>query len=180
MINSARVHSIHFGLYCLFVEEGIALRTTTAKTLSTMTRKEQLGKISSTCRHNPENLLWAVRTVHRLGIGAFRIMSPLFPRMTHPDVSSLTWINFLTTTRSRNYSPQLGFSPRKTYIRLSFHPDQFVVLSSSHSAVVANSIRELHYHGRLADTVGAEVINLHAGGVYGDKSLALEPFYQVF
>ena len=32
------------------------------------------------------NLYLALETVHRLGIGAFRIMSPLFPRMTHPAV----------------------------------------------------------------------------------------------
>lgn len=35
--------------------------------------------------HNANNLHMALGTVQRLGIGAFRIMSPLFPRMTHPE-----------------------------------------------------------------------------------------------
>ncbi len=65
-------------------------------------------------------------------------------------------------------------------IRLSFHPDQFVVLSSPHTKVVANSIQELEYQAQLAEAVGADVINIHGGGVYGDKSAALRRFCQVF
>jgi UV DNA damage endonuclease len=38
----------------------------------------------------------------------------------------------------------------------------------------------LHYQGWLAEQVGAEVINLHAGGVYGDKAAALARFAGVF
>jgi len=63
---------------------------------------------------------------------------------------------------------------RNNDIRLSYHPDQFVVLSSPHAQVVANSIRELEYHGMLAEAVGADVINIHAGGAYGDKFGALQ------
>jgi UV DNA damage endonuclease len=65
-------------------------------------------------------------------------------------------------------------------IRLSFHPDQFVVLSSPHAAVVANSIQELEYQAMLAEAVGADVINIHAGGVYGDKQAALQRFGEVY
>lgn len=65
-------------------------------------------------------------------------------------------------------------------IRLSFHPDQFVVLSSPHLAVVANSLRELEYQAQLAEAVGADVINIHAGGVYGDKLGACRRFCEVF
>ena len=67
-----------------------------------------------------------------------------------------------------------GVFARNNDIRLSFHPDQFVVLSSPHSQVVANSIRELEYQGMLAEAVGADVINIHAGGVYGDKFQTLQ------
>lgn len=170
---------MRFGLCCLFKDEEIAFRTTTVKVLSVMPRGEQLKKLSGICHSNSKSLLQAVQTVHHLGIGAFRIMSPLFPRMTHPEVGySLadlpdcdTIANLLCATRSLAQLQD---------IRLSFHPDQFVVLSSPHRAVVANSIRELEYQAWLAEAVGADVINLHAGGVYGDKSLALRRFCQVF
>ncbi len=171
--------TMRFGLCCLFKDEKIAFRTTTAKVLSVMPRGEQLKKLSGICHSNAKSLLQAVQAVHRLSIGAFRIMSPLFPRMTHPDVGySLadlpdgeTIAILLCATRS--------FAQLHD-IRLSFHPDQFVVLSSPHPAVVANSIRELAYQACLAEAVGADIINLHAGGVYGDKSLALMRFCQVF
>lgn len=170
---------MRFGLCCLFKDHPISFRTTTARALSGISRCAQLDRLSGICHANARNLYTAVETVHRLGIGAFRITSPLFPRMTHPDVGyRLSELpdgeiirQFLNATKA--------FAGQHD-IRLSFHPDQFVVLSSPHAAVVANSIRELEYHGDLAQAVGADVINIHAGGVYGDKKLALERFCTVF
>ena len=166
---------MRFGLCCQFKDEEIAFRTTTARALSAMPRGEQLKKLSGLCYDNSQSLVKAVQTVHRLGIGAFRIMSPLFPRITHPEVGySLddlpdgeTISNLLGVVRS--------FAQLHD-IRLSFHPDQFVVLSSPHPRVVANSIRELEYQAWLAEAVGAGVINLHAGGVYGDKIVSSAAF----
>ena len=170
---------MRLGLCCLFKEEKIAFRTTTAKGLSPLPRGEQLAKLSGICHSNTQSLLLAVQTVHRLGIGAFRVMSPLFPRMTHPDVGYA-----LGDLPDGDMIGELLYATRSFSqlhdIRLSFHPDQFVVLSSPYPAVVANSIRELEYQAWLAEMVGADVINLHAGGVYGDKSLALRRFSEVF
>lgn len=172
-------HMLRFGLCCLFKNEAVSFRTTTVKALSPLPRDRQLIKLSGICLHNAQNLLQALETVQRLGIGAFRIMSPLFPRMTHPEAGySLddlpdgeTISTTLETCRVFAITQQ---------IRLSFHPDQFVVLSSPHPAVVANSIQELEYQARLAEAVGADVINIHAGGVYGDKLSALQRFGQVY
>ena len=163
---------MRFGLCCLFRNEPVTFRTITAKTLSGHSRDEQYRRLSALCLHNARNLQLAVETAHRLGIGAFRVMSPLFPRMTHPEVgyrlSDLpegeTIAQLMATIRT--------FALEKD-LRLSFHPDQFVVLSSPHPAVVKNSLRELEYQGELAVAIGAGVINLHAGGVYGDKEAAL-------
>ena len=171
--------SMRFGLCCLFKEENINFRTTTAKVLSTLAREAQLEKLSTICLHNSRSLLQAMEAVQRLGIGAFRIMSPLFPRMTHPEVG----YRLLDLPGGDEIAELLGqvrvFAGIHD-IRLSFHPDQFVVLSSPHPQVVANSQRELEYQGWLAEEVGADVINLHAGGVYGDKSLALQRFAAAF
>ena len=164
---------MRFGLCCLFVHEPIRFRLTTAKALLAMPRDRQLAKVSQLCRENAANLLRALESVRRLGIGAFRIMSPLLPRMTHPQVGyqledlpdGAAIASLLAKSRS--------FASAND-IRLSFHPDQFVVLSSPYPTVVASSIRELAYQGFLAEAVGAEVINIHAGGVYGSKPLALQ------
>lgn len=170
---------MRFGLCCLFKQETISFRTSTATALLAMNRREQLLKLSGICHDNARNLLQAVHACHERGIGAFRIMSPLFPRMTHPEVGygiaelpdgdAIRQLLGATRTFARQHD-----------LRLSFHPDQFVVLSSPHPAVVASSIRELDYQAYLAEEVGADVINIHGGGVYGDKPVALERFCQVF
>ena len=75
-----------FGLYCIFREEPIRFRTVTAKTLSSLPRELRLDRVSKVCLYNTESLPDALQAVDRLGIKAFRILSPLFPRYTHPDV----------------------------------------------------------------------------------------------
>jgi len=169
---------IRFGLCCLFHSEPIRFRTTTAKALLAVPRAGQLAKLSEICLHNAYSLQMSLQAVQRLGIGAFRIMSPLFPRMTHPEVGyritdlpgGEAILATLDACRLFAYQQQ---------IRLSFHPDQFVVLSSPSPEVVASSVQELVYHGWLAETLGVELINIHAGGVYGDKQAALQRFGKV-
>jgi len=170
---------LRLGLCCLFKHEPVTFRTTTVKSLSTLPRDRQLAKLSEICLHNANNLLLGLETVHRLGIGAFRIMSPLFPRMTHPE-AGYTLNKLPDGTGISNVLENCRTFAMKQQIRLSFHPDQFVVLSSPHPAVVANSVQELVYQAMLAEAIGAEVINIHAGGVYGDKQAALLRFAQIF
>jgi UV DNA damage endonuclease len=164
---------MRFGLCCLFVAEPVSFRATTAKALLALGRREALAKASAVCLHNAENLLLAVRTAHRLGIGAFRIMSPLFPRMTHPEAGYRLDDLPQAEAIARNMA-EAGAFARDHGIRLSFHPDQFVVLSSPHAHVVESSGRELAYQPCPADMAGADVINIHAGGAYGDKGTALK------
>jgi len=73
----------------------------------------------------------------------------------------------------RQHLSAVRIQSRAHGIRLSLHPDQFVVLSSPRRQVVESSLQELEYHGLLAELTGADVINLHAGGAYGDKPAAL-------
>jgi UV DNA damage endonuclease len=59
-------------------------------------------------------------------------------------------------------------------MRTTFHPDQFIVLSSPKEEVAQNSIRDLIYHAEVADWVGADVINIHGGGIYNEKKEAVQ------
>jgi UV DNA damage endonuclease len=61
----------------------------------------------------------------------------------------------------------------KHQIRLTFHPDQFIVLNSAREEVVESSISELEYQAKVAELIGADVINIHLGGVYGDRSASV-------
>jgi UV DNA damage endonuclease len=51
-----------------------------------------------------------------------------------------------------------------------------VVLNSQRPEVVEASLRELEYQAEVAEWVGADVINIHGGGAFGDKPKALADF----
>lgn len=135
-------------------------------------REEQLEKISATILENSQSLLASVTYCRLRNIGSFRVNSRFFPLKTHPDVGydleELSDHNDILANLSRvqTYAAQHD-------IRLTFHPDQFTLLSTPKSDVLQRSIEELLYHNEMAELIGADVINIHGGGGYGDKPAAL-------
>ena len=163
------------GLCCLFKERPIKFRQTTARYLSKLGPGAGHDYQDEITEHNLSALLTAVETCADLGIGAFRIISQLVPLATHPDwrfdLARLELeARFATLMHAcRERAAVLG-------IRLSMHPDQFVVLSSPRPEVVESSLSELEYQGTLCHLLGADVLNIHGGGAYGCKPEALERF----
>jgi UV DNA damage endonuclease len=170
---------IRLGLCCIFRKEPIRFRAATAKHLLRFSRREQLDKLSELCLHNSKSLLAALKYLQRNDIGAFRILSPFFPRFTHPDVGYRLADLPDAEAILHNFKQVKKFRAQHD-IRLSFHPDQFIVLSSPLKKVVENAIKELEYQAMLAEYVGAEVINIHGGGAYGDKKTTLQRFRENF
>ena len=170
---------IRLGLCCIFKKEPIRFRATTAKYLLNFSRKEQLQRLSEICLQNSRNLLAALKFIQENSIGAFRILSPFLPRFTHPDVGySLADLPDAEAIL-HNFKQAKKFRDQHD-IRLSFHPDQFIVLSSPRKKVVENSIKELEYQAMLAGYIGAELINIHGGGAYDDKKNTLQRFKKNF
>ncbi len=169
---AGRDFGIRFGLCCQFVDQPVRFRTTTAKYLQSLPSSRAIEYLSEIVRANLEQLIAAYEACHRLGIRAFRINSGLLPLNTHPELAyrlddlpdAAHLIDLLY--EGRTLADRLG-------IRRSFHPDQFVVLNSPHDAVRQKSITELVAQADLARRTGADVVNLHGGGVYGDKEAAL-------
>jgi UV DNA damage endonuclease len=170
---------IRFGLCCIFRAQAIKFRQTTARVLRKYDRVEQLTRLSELALHNASSLLKALEFVLKNDIGAFRVLSQILPLYTQPEVGYT--INDLPAAREikLKYDDAKDFV-QKHDIRLSFHPDQFVVLSSPDKRVVENSIRELIYQCEVAELIGAESVNIHLGGVYGNKSEAIKRFRQVY
>lgn len=170
---------LRFGLCCIFRNEPIRFRSTTAKHLMTIPRAGQLAKLSELCLANAKSLHQALIFCEKHGIGAFRILSPFLPRATHPDIR----YDIADLPAADRITKQLASSRKfaeNYHIRLSFHPDQFIVLASPHAAVVDSAVRELEYQGVLAEILGADVINVHGGGTYGDKEKARRRFVENF
>lgn len=161
------------GLCCQFAQEPIFFRTTTASSLARLSRRDQLQKLSALCLGNAEALQSALRYCASNRIGAFRIGSTLLPVKTHPDVGyDLAELPQASSIKAVLKDCKAFAAERD--IRTSFHPDQFVVLNSPRPDVVERSLEDLVSHAELAELVGADVINIHGGGAFGDKPTALE------
>lgn len=173
-LNSSSAESkLRLGLCCQFVEHPVKFRTTTAACTLRLSKSERLKKISQLCLHNAKSLLSALRYCADQGIGCFRINSQILPVKTHPDAGySVDRLPECEAIISAFRA--CGSFAKKCGVRTVFHPDQFVVLNSPRGDVVGKSIAELEYQAEVADWVGADVINIHAGGAYGDKGAALD------
>lgn len=170
---------LRLGLCCKFYKEPLRFRTTTARYLKGFSRSVQVEKISQLCLANAGALLTAIEYCGRNNIGCFRVNSQILPLKTHPDIGyALTdlpdWQDI------NNVFSQCHDASSKLNIRLSFHPDQFILLSSANTDVVNNAIEELEYQAVVSELIGADVINIHGGGAYGDKASALRRMGRVF
>ena len=163
---------LRLGLCCLFNQAPIRFRSATAKFVRPLDRPAQLVKLSELCLDNARSLVAAVEEVYRLGFGSFRISSPLLPLYTHPEVGYR--LEELPDAREITATLRSVKALKEKYrLRFSFHPDQFTLLSSPRPEVTAASLKELDYQVMLAELIDADVINIHGGGVYGDKQSAL-------
>lgn len=169
------VFVIRLGLCCIFRDEPIKFGTTTATAISRMSRQDALAKLSTLCLANAKALLASLEFCAKNGIGCFRVNSQILPIKTHPaqgyhidDLPDAAQIMSLFEA-CRVFAEQ-------HQMRTCFHPDQFVVLNSQRPEVVESSIRELEYQCEVAEWIGADVVNIHGGGAYGDKTKAMDDF----
>lgn len=166
---------VQLGLCCQFLKEPIRFRATTAASMKRLSRDDAIKRISALCLENAASLKLAVGYCAQKAIAGFRINSQILPLRTHPDVG-YTVDQLPDAELIKKAFCAVGKLAAKQHVRLSFHPDQFVVLNSPHADVTRRSIAELDYQAEVAEWVGADVINIHAGGVYGDKAAALGRF----
>ena len=168
-----RRQGIRWGLCCLFKQEPIHFGIRQATYLARFARSHQLHLLAGTVRSNGTALIRAIEFCSRSGIGAFRINSRIFPLKTHPQLG-YRLEQLPDHAEIATIYEQAGEMAKRLDIRLSFHPDQFTLLSSPDEGVTARSFMELEYQAEVASLVGADVITLHGGGGYGDKQSALQ------
>ncbi|RDV13002.1 UV DNA damage repair endonuclease UvsE [Pontibacter diazotrophicus] len=111
------------------------------------------------------------------GLFFFRLSSDLVPFASH-EVNKYNWQEHFKMTFRK-----LGNYIKNNKMRISMHPDQFVVLNSPNEQTVKNSVAELLYQATILDLMGLDTtakLQIHGGGAYGDKPSAIQRFAEVY
>ncbi len=111
------------------------------------------------------------------GIGFFRISSGTIPFASHP-IMTFDWQAYYAGRFA-----EMGRFIANHDMRINVHPGQYTLLNAVKDDVVVASIAELAYHADLLDALGLDhthKIQIHIGGVYGDKPAASARFVEVY
>lgn len=130
-------------------------------------------RLVQTIQNNLDCLVDILHYNVQKGFLFFRISSDLVPFASHP-VCTFDWAGHF-----RKQFREIGEFIRKHNIRISMHPDQFVLINALKDDIVERSVRELEYHFTMLDEMDLDStakIQIHVGGAYGDKQAAIERF----
>jgi UV DNA damage endonuclease len=111
------------------------------------------------------------------GLLFFRITSDLVPFASHP-VCNFPWFEEFADRFAT-----IGKFIKQSNMRISMHPDQFTLINSPNPDIFKRGAAELAYHARILDLLGLDLtakIQIHGGGIYGDKTTSLDRFCRRF
>ena len=134
-------------------------------------------RFNETVKNNLNHLLKILNFNLNNNILFFRLSSDIIPFASHP-VCKINWDYIFKTELN-----EIGEFIKKNNMRISMHPDQFVILNSKNEKIIENSVRELQYHSKVLESMNLPYnakIQIHIGGVYDDKKTSKERFIKTF
>jgi len=170
----------NYGYCCINLtlgEEGIKIGRGMIKRTFEAKGIEYAGELAE---DNVRDMVEIIKWNHKNGIKMYRMSSNLFPWMSEYEFEDLpNW------TKIKNLLKGAGTLAMKYGQRITFHPGQFNILTSSREDVVLKTLKELRQHGEIMDAMGLPrtheaPINIHAGGTYGEKPEAMKRFIKNF
>jgi UV DNA damage repair endonuclease len=187
-MHSFDLNTKRIGFACKFAEinkkgeissvEGLNTGGTTMAWAKRNTRATVEQKIIDVAKTNIVNTHALIKKVATLPepLRMLRITSDMLSFYTHEDYTDF-WQNQNTQDSLARWFAPLGETARQNNVRLSFHPDQFVVLASDRDEVVNKSIEEFEYHVDMARMMGYGKqfqdikINVHISGRKGPQGI---------
>ncbi|MCX8094974.1 MAG: UV DNA damage repair endonuclease UvsE [Caldisericia bacterium] len=131
------------------------------------------NKLRETIRNNLLCLIEILKFNLKENLKFFRISSETIPFASH-EIMSIKWYE-----EFKRELIEIGDFIKKNFFRISMHPDQFILINSIKEDVFIRSVKELEYHMILLDSMELDYthkVQIHVGGVYGDKNLSIERF----
>ena len=161
----------------LVLWEASPSRTLTFTNWNKQEEEERNKKLLYLTEQNLKNTLRVLHYNIAHGIELYRMSSSLVPLATHPDVK---W-DFITPFKE--LFQEIGSLVRTHNLRVSFHPNQFTLFTSPQEHITANAIIDMTYHYNMLEAMGLHKdanINIHVGGMYGNKLEAITRFHKNF
>jgi UV DNA damage endonuclease len=137
--------------------------------------EQKIIDVAKTNIVNTHNLVKKIATLPE-PLRMLRITSDMFSFYTHDEFKDFWKSSDIQNCLSRWMAP-IGETARQNNVRLSMHPDQFVVLASDRDEVVEKSIEEFEYHADMARFMGYGnrfqdiKINVHISGRKGPNGI---------
>ena len=162
----------HLGLVCITASNEVRFRTITRTQLLRLSEVEQRARLGQIYADNLNRLSAAITFCLTRQIRLYRISSDIFPFADTP-------LGKAVLTTLHDDLRQTGQRALDAGVRLVFHPDQFVVLSSDSPAVVANSVTILQMHAEIMDLLQQPRSTWAIIEIHGGKSNRAEQLVEV-
>ena len=144
---------MNLALCCIsnvLAERGLKFQTMTYTRFAALPRIDALRVLSERILNNFVVTNHIVQHCADTGIAGYRLSSSLTPVIDHPNVN-LRLQDLPNWTDLQAALASIAATIKRTGIRVSAHPSEFITLTSTNEAAVANSIRDLTSHAELFD-----------------------------
>ena len=138
----------------------------------------KINRLKYIAKENLENTLRILKYNKAKNIFVYRMSSKIFPLATYPGLEYTNYIDEL-----KPQLDELGKFIKENKMRVSSHPDHFVLLNSISKKVYEDSVKDLMYHLGMFEAMGLDKnykFVLHVGGMYKNKEDSLLRFYEGF
>jgi UV DNA damage endonuclease len=159
------------GYPCIHTE--IGCKATSTFRLTSYSEEKLISTVKRNLNCLQKILEWNVKN----NLLFFRITSDLVPFASHP-VCTFDWQTYF-----KKEFVKIGNYIKKHNLRISMHPDQFVLINAKDRKIVKSSIKELEYHFQVLGLMKLDTtakVQIHVGGVYGDKEASINRFVEIY
>lgn len=137
-------------------------------------REAAIAKLERIAKENLHNCLRLLKYNVGNQISFFRLSSKLIPLANHEELADWKYMLPLKETLT-----EINDYLKEHPMRIDFHPDHFVLFTSTKPEILNQSVKTLSMHEALLRGMGIDREHrcvIHVGGAYDDKEKALEQF----